>query len=104
MKSSRILQPTAVIAISALIVGWLAGYLMNGSKEAKARESSPRTGVLNPASFGTSSGSIPGEALRDTAGDVTVFKPVGVNGDPGAQFESLMRGALRITDNTDRVV
>jgi hypothetical protein len=42
--------------------------------------------------------------LQDTAGDVPVFKPVGVNGGPGAQFESLMRGALRITDNTDRAV
>src|SRR4029434_8469630 len=101
MKSSRILQPTVVIVIGALIVGWLAGYLTSNSKEAKTRESGPRTGAPNPASYGSSNGSIPGEALRDTAGDVTVFKPVGVNGDPGAQFESLMRGALRITDNTD---
>jgi hypothetical protein len=104
MKGNRILHPTVVIVIAALIVGWLAGYLMSDSKESKTQESSPRTGVLNPASYGTSSGSTHGEALRDTAGDVTVFKPVGGNGDPGAQFESLMRGALRITDNTDRVV
>src|SRR4030095_2460651 len=104
MKSSRILQPTVVIAVGALIVGWLAGYLTSNSREAKTRENGPRTGVVNPASQGSSNGSSPGEALRDTAGDLTVLKPVGVNGDPGAQFESLTRGALRITDNTDRAV
>jgi hypothetical protein len=28
MKGSRILNPTVVIVIGALVVGWIAGYLM----------------------------------------------------------------------------
>src|SRR5262245_16372388 len=105
MKGNRIPHPAVVLAIGTLALGWMAGYWMNrpGTQKPTGQESGTGSFVQSGSGIAPNTGSNQ-EAPRDAAADVTTFQPVGGNGDLGAQIDTLMRGALRITDNTDRIV
>jgi hypothetical protein len=96
-----------VVPVAALVIGWGLGYLMSGPREAgeggklDAAESGARSEV------GSSGNSRRQNQFSDAVGegdDSAAAALAAGNVAPGPQLESLLRGALRLTDATDRMV
>jgi hypothetical protein len=105
MINGTLSSRTVLIATVALLIGWGLGFLMSGTREPGSSVRSASAGSFGQAgNTQDERGAYAIDSLKDSAGDATAFKPVNGGSDPGSQFESLMRGALRISDYTDRMV
>ena len=98
----------AIIAASCtLVVGWAFGYLMGGPSELDPVLSAGATSST-PAETGSAGGRREiVQAFSGSGDSQSAFAPdstLGSSAIVSEQFEKLIRGALRLTDNTDRVV
>ncbi|HET6406911.1 MAG TPA: hypothetical protein VFG14_03440, partial [Chthoniobacteraceae bacterium] len=103
MKYGSLSFRTLLIAVGALLLGWGLGYL-TGRPGEQGSGGGWRGGSGSGLSGLGDSSSGPGSELKDTAGDSAIFTPVNASASPAAQIEGLIRGALRLTDNTDRII
>ncbi len=105
MNSSRPYR--AIIAASCtLVVGWALGYLMGGSSDLDHVTAANATSTATETATGSGRREIV-QAYTNSADSESAFasnSPLGSSANVSANFDTLVRGALRLTDNTDRVV
>ena len=95
-----------IITSCTLVAGWALGYIMGGPSDLNHVASAGASSTIGDAATGGSRREIvqaynhPGDSPSAFAAD----SPLGSSANVSAQFDTLVRGALRLTDDTDRVV
>lgn len=99
------LPRTLLFTATALVAGWGIGFAMRGSQNS-GKEPNSRSGVVSNETLRSIEAKAEEQVAKsriDVAAESISFTPTSGDG-PGAQFDALVRGALRITDSTDRLV
>lgn len=96
-----------ITASCTLVAGWGLGFIMGGPSELDHVASANAAAASNGESASSGGRREIVQAYSQTGDSPSAFasdSPLGSSVSVAAQFETLVRGALRLTDDTDRVV